>query len=483
MSTRQTAISSAAALHVGWLLLVTAPTCHGEPLSRCNDFNDAAVTWAAVRAGSDQPLPLYSLEPRVLLPDGTEFKTWEQPAEHQRTFCVAQKDPKSSVFELTTRELAFAPEKAGLGFIRVAGFTVEYVASVFPIPRRGAISTRQGHHWIIENNAVRQVNSLGIDCGRRISFIPYVEPEDTPKLAGAGNIVRRNALIDCGICGLSGMGLVGCLLEDNYFSGCGWHNVEGWYANGGIKVLWTKYILVRRNVVHGTIGAPGIWMDHSNVNCRLTQNIVTGVRSGVGGVFLEATYRPVMFDHNVIWGCAGNGFYQHNCSDLAVVNNLIGSCSQAPVYMSPDSGTREVDIETNRMSVAVRNFVCGNVFYGFGERGPVMPGGNVSDYNLFVNAPGEKAIDLAAWRRNTGLEKNSAAFQSSMEFLLEDGATLRQLPLLPDFKCPRIFEMTTDYFGTPLPAYGYTQGGLFLATNQKSELRLLRNPLPVEGVP
>lgn len=39
--------------------------------------------------------PLHSLDPPVLLPDGREFKTWEQPARHTRTFHVSQKHPKA----------------------------------------------------------------------------------------------------------------------------------------------------------------------------------------------------------------------------------------------------------------------------------------------------------------------------------------------------------------------------------------------------
>ena len=65
-------------------------------LQRCNDFNDAATTWKSVAAGSDAPLPLRSLDPPVLLLDGTEFKTWEQPPQHRRTFFVAQQDPAAA---------------------------------------------------------------------------------------------------------------------------------------------------------------------------------------------------------------------------------------------------------------------------------------------------------------------------------------------------------------------------------------------------
>jgi len=68
----------------------------GAEITRCNAFNDAATTWAAVASGSDHPLPLRSLDPPLLLPDGSEFKTWERPAEHRRTFFVAQNHPEAA---------------------------------------------------------------------------------------------------------------------------------------------------------------------------------------------------------------------------------------------------------------------------------------------------------------------------------------------------------------------------------------------------
>ena len=68
-------------------------------------------------------------------------------------------------FEITTRPFAFAPKDRGLGFICVDGFIIEHVANCFPWPQHGAISTKQGHHWIIENNIVREINAVGLDFG------------------------------------------------------------------------------------------------------------------------------------------------------------------------------------------------------------------------------------------------------------------------------------------------------------------------------
>jgi len=526
-------------------------------LMRCNDFDDASTTWTAAAAGGRRPLTLRGLVPPVLLPDGTEFKTWEQPAEHRRTFFVAQnhpqasdenpgtedrpwktigraaamlepgdrvvvgegmyrewvrparggtgpdrmityqaapggkvvisgaqpysgpwqpstradrpknapvwtadlpdalfdgynpfaevnmsveaarqmpwathlagkhpyalpqglvfqdgrrlaqtatcgelgespgrywvepggrrlhlrpfddKDPGEAAFEVTTRPFAFAPEKPGLGFLRVDGFTVQHVANCFPMPQRGAISVRQGHHWIIENSSVRQVNALGLDIARRPVSRPLPEPEDTPELGGVGHVVRRNCFRDCGICSMQGLGVIAGLVEENFSSGCGWHRVEPLCETGGIKLHYNKHALLRRNVVHGTVDAPGIWVDHSNANTRVTANVVFGAKSRWGGMFLEASYKPNLVDHNVVWGCQGNGFFESDCDDLTVTNNLIGECTLSPFRMQASAG-RVLDPNSGKMATALRNRIVGNVFYGF-DRGPEMPqGDNVS---------------------------------------------------------------------------------------------------------
>ena len=632
-------------------------TVAGAELSRCNAFNDAATTWAAVACSdSENPLPLQSLNPSVLLPDGTEFKTWEQPAEHRRTFFVAQnhskaddsnpgsaelpwktinraasilkpgdrvvvkegcyrewvrparggtsalnmityqaaenqkviisgseffsgpwkasacaghtevdnawmaelpdtlfnghnpfakknvtanmlsnpylsakqgwdtkppyilpqglvfqdgrrmrqvadyeklaesegaywvekggqrlhirpfdnKDPQEEIFEVTTRPFAFAPEKAGLGFIRIDGFIVERVASSFPMPQHGAISARQGHHWIIQNNIIRQINALGLDYGRRQTFIPYEVPEDTPKLGGVAHIIRHNTFTDCGICSMSGLGTIGMLVEDNHSSGCGWQSCPGLWENAGIKLLYVKHSLIQRNVVQDTINAVGLWIDHSAANARITQNIIVGVRTAKGGIFLEASYIPNMVDHNIVWDC-NNAFYQHDCEGLIIANNLFGQCAKKPVLMLPVNRKKKrvLDTETQRLSAVENNRVTGNIFYGFGEGGPDIPkdGNNVSDYNLFVNPPDGKPFNLTAWQKKANRESHSFTCVSRMHFSLVD-RTLKQRPLLPRFEVPRLSPITFDFFVFPRPAEATTDVGPFLMQNMKPEMIL-----------
>lgn len=638
--------------------MVLVSAAGGAELSRCNAFNDAATTWAAVASsGGGETLSLHPLVPSVLLPDGSEFKTWEQPDEHHRTFYVAQKhpdasddnpgteghpwktisrsaamlgpgdrvivkegiyrewvrparggtgpkamvsyvaaenqrvilsgsdvyqgpwavsahtghtavagvwmaelpaslfhgynpfgecnvttnmlsnpylattqgwnsktpyilrqglvfqdgrrlvqvgdyeslaeaagaywveqsgqrihvrpfdnkNPREAVFEVTTRPFAFAPEKAGLGFIRLDGFFIERVASCFPMPQQGAISTKQGHHWIIQHNRVRQINALGLDYGRRQTFIPYDVPADTPKLGGVGHIIRHNAFIDCGICSMSGLGTIGMLIEDNYSSGCGWQACSGLWETGGIKLLYVKHSLIRRNVVQGTIDAAGLWVDHSAANTRITQNIITGAKTKSGGIFLEASYLPNLIDHNIVWDCQTQAFYQHDCGSLSVVHNLFGECGKRPVFMAPTYPTnrRMVDRETKRYSASEHNRVTGNVFYGLGIGGSDIPegGGNVSDYNIFITPPDKKKFDLAAWQKNTGREIHSITFTSQMDFSPSDWI-LKQAPLLPRLDVPRMAPMTFDFFTDLRSTETVADAGPFLWANLKSETLL-----------
>ena len=89
-------LTGARGMVLGGLLAIIAARASATELTRCNGFNDANVAWAAVADGADRPITLRSLTPEVLLPDGTPFKTWEQPAEHCRTFYVARQHPQAS---------------------------------------------------------------------------------------------------------------------------------------------------------------------------------------------------------------------------------------------------------------------------------------------------------------------------------------------------------------------------------------------------
>jgi hypothetical protein len=434
--------------------------------------------------------PPYTLSRGLLFQDGkrlhqvaeygdlalTNGAYWVEPGGgrvHLRT--PDGRPPAGASFEITTRPFAFAPEQSGLGFIRITGFLVERVANAYPVPQRGAISTMQGHHWIIDKNIVREVNALGLDYGRRQTFIPYAVPEDTPKLAGVGTIVRGNAFYACGVCSLSGLGLIGGVIEDNLSEGCGWQRVMGLCEAGGFKMHYMKHCLIRGNVVRDVVNAHGLWVDHSNHNTRITRNVVAG-----GGLYLEATYGPTLIDHNIIWN--GGMLLEHSGNTL-IACNLIGKCGGLPIRVGRPNPAkkRQIDIETRRFSSAEQIRILGNVFYGFADRGPSLTNdtGNLSDYNLFVNPPGEKSIDLAARQKNLGFETHSRTATAEITFSQTGRTVQGSWPVL---SVPGITNLTHDFFG--IPRAGVTEAGPFVQANRNPRTPLWRGrearvPIPV----
>jgi len=271
-----------------------------------------------------------------------------------------QTQPEKVQVEIATQETVFAPEQAGLGYIRVKGLTVEHVAGPFPMEQVGAISTSRGHHWILEDNTVRQVNGVGIDVGIQLGRWPQ------PPLVGF-HIVRRNTVTDCGICGIAGLGPnggkeFGLLIEDNVLFRNAFHDVEPLFETAGIKTHRNVRCLIRRNLVMDTLHGPGIWMDWDNRNSRCYQNIVVNTHTMHGGIFVEASYVPNLVDQNVVWGTEGNGIYEHDSREQIFAHNLVGASTRSGLHLHGKITDRKVGpqhAEYGRHQVR-NNLLCQN---------------------------------------------------------------------------------------------------------------------------
>jgi len=238
------------------------------------------------------------------------------PAVHVNPFDGA--DPNKVTMEITTQRCVFAPEKIGLGYIHVAGFTIEHAGNPFPFPQYGALSTWRGHHWLIERNIVRQVNGVGIDIGSQYWAI------EQPKIKPGWHIVRGNTITDCGVCGIQGLACRDSLIEDNLLIGNAIYPVERYYETAAIKTHGNVNTLIRGNRIFDTLHGGGIWMDFANVNSRCSRNIIVNSSTIHGGIFIEASLKPNMIDCNFIWGTRGAGIYEHDSRDQIICHNFIG---------------------------------------------------------------------------------------------------------------------------------------------------------------
>lgn len=249
-------------------------------------------------------------------------------------------EPADKFVEITVREQIFAPRYRNLGYIRVKGFTMMHAANGCPFPQIGALSTRQGHDWIIEDNVVRFANTVGMDVGQEGWAI--MKPEvwegtgrgdrpEGPYGGVEGVVVRRNVVSDNGQAGIEAYGAgPNLLVEDNLIERNNRLHFAVDSEAGGLKSHGVDDSIFRRNVFRDN-DCNGLWLDGDADNNRITQNLFLG---NVGsGCFLEACGRSEglwnLVDNNIaaytrpaVGGFYGDGFYVHSGSQAIFCHNL-----------------------------------------------------------------------------------------------------------------------------------------------------------------
>ena len=392
------------------------------------------MPWAAQWAGK---LP-YTLGRGLVFQDGKRLlqqATYEDLVKLRGSYRVDKADrtlhihpyeginPNKARFEITTQQHIFKPAVTDLGYIRVKGFMFEHAGNGFPRTGVGALFTMGGHHWIIEDNIVRQVNSVGIEIGARTDESRAgraVERKRADKSPGY-MIVRNNEVYECGTGGIQGLLVKNALVENNRIHHCGWQNVQRYWETGAIKLLLNKGTLVRRNVITDIKAAPGIWLDYTNINSRVTQNVLVNIESVNGAIFIEASQVPNIVDRNFIWNVEGSGIYQHDCDELTVAHNFVAHCTKEAVEMRICQGR----MVNGRLSTCKRNRVLNNIFVSAKKGVSFIDDDNFSDYNIFVDCGGP--FDFDAWQKkgfgpnsitakiNTSFDRQKLSFTWSIE--------------------------------------------------------------------
>ncbi len=341
-------------------------------------------------------------------------------------------DPAQHQVELVTQEQVFAPRVRGLAYIRLKGITFEHSGNGFPPPQRGLVSASSGHHWIIEDCTIRHANSIGLDIGI------YDWRGTSPSVAGH-MIVRRNHIDDIGICGIAGMGMHETLIESNLIEDVGWHNVELMWETGGIKLHVANSCLIRNNVIRHIEWAPGLWLDYENVYNRVTNNVIGDVREVHHGIlYMEASHQTNMFDHNILWSTTpgkgggsnhmpphgGYGILTDGSDEVVMAHNLIGMCEEAAIK----TRTTEGRIVSGRGGTSLWNQVMNNIFCRCGKAIDFSHRENTAEGNLYwdgrrtvgdeekgegrglnwIETPEQLKLDLAAWQKYFGFDKNGA---------------------------------------------------------------------------
>lgn len=299
-------------------------------------------------------------------------------------------DPNHAFIEVSHVPHCFMPSLPGLNYICLSGFIMEHAGNGFAYPMAGAISPNFGHHWIIENNTVRQCNGIGIDVGCQLNRINV-----DYHARGSSYLICNNIIEECGFGGIEGSLVENTIVEDNVIHDCCWHDTELYYENGGLKFLYNRNVLVKGNHFYNIEKANAVWLDWACENCRVTENFVHNIKSMFGGIFMEASRIPNIVDNNIIWDIEGNGIYQHDCDNLKVFNNFVGNCTEYGVKLWMNEGRNVI----GSPSECKGNEVYNNLFYN--------TNGSVCSINEFNNAWGNYICTHCESEHTTKNEQNN----------------------------------------------------------------------------
>ena len=314
------------------------------------------------------------------------FSTWvwytEQDEAARETVFYANfhdKDPNSENVEFTLRSACFAPEKEGVGYITLSGFTVCKAATQWAPPtayQEGMIAPHWSKGWIIEDCEVYESKCSGISLGKyrqkgndnKWLHWKYKDGTQTERECNCqaqaegwsketigSHIVRRCNIHDCGQTGIVGhLGGVFSVIED-----CHIHHINNKQNMagaeiGGIKMHAAIDVIIRRNHIHHC--TRGIWLDWQAQGTRVTRNFFhdntapqltevpevldPSLFSGVGeDVFVEVSHGPTLIDNNIL---LSERALKLACQGVAVVHNLVAG-SLVDIGIGTNNGAKTMD--------------------------------------------------------------------------------------------------------------------------------------------
>jgi alpha-N-arabinofuranosidase len=252
-------------------------------------------------------------------------------------------DPTRRVAEINARRTVFYPDKCGVNYITVRGFTLRDAATPWAPPTAeqvGLIGTHWSKGWIIESNIIRHSACSGIALGKYgdewdnrsesaegyVATIRRALSNGWNKATVGSHIVRGNDISECeqsGIVGSLGAAfsvVTGNTIHDIHvrqlFSGA---EMAGIKFHGGIDVQIT------RNRIYHCCG--GLWLDWMAQGARVSQNLFHDNLSY--DLFFEVDHGPILVDNNIF--LSGHAL-ESRSRGCAFAHNLFAGAIHANAY-------------------------------------------------------------------------------------------------------------------------------------------------------
>ena len=241
-------------------------------------------------------------------------------------------NPNEAEVEINVRRTVFYPEKPGVNFITVRGFTMMHAATPWAPPTAeqiGLIGTHWSKGWIIENNDIRYSTCVGITLGKygdqwdntsQNTAEGYVKTIERALANGwskeniGHHVVRDNHISHCEQAGLVGsLGAVFSTITGNVIHDIHIRRLFSGAEMAGIKIHGAIDTEISRNHIYRT--CLGIWLDWMAQGTRVTRNLL---HDNGTELFVEVDHGPFLVDNNLFLSATAlsdmsqGGAYVHN---------------------------------------------------------------------------------------------------------------------------------------------------------------------------
>lgn len=269
--------------------------------------------------------------------DESNTRLWFAQVDAASTTIWAQFEdvnPNEAEVEINVRQTVFYPDKPGVNYITVRGFTMMHAATPWAPPTAeqvGLIGTHWSKGWIIENNDIRYSTCVGITLGKYgdqwdntsantaegyVKTIERALENGWSKDNIGSHIVRNNRISHCEQAGLVGsLGAAFCTVTGNVIHDIHVRRLFTGAEMAGIKIHAAIDTLISNNHIYHT--CRGIWLDWMAQGTRVTRNLLY---DNIGGedLFVEVDHGPFLIDNNLflsptaLLDMSEGGAYVHN---------------------------------------------------------------------------------------------------------------------------------------------------------------------------
>ncbi len=247
---------------------------------------------------------------------------------------IGQVNPNEAEVEINVRQTVFYPDKPGVNFITVRGFTMMHAATPWAPPTAeqiGLIGTHWSKGWIIENNDIRYSTCVGITLGKHgdqwdntsqntaegyVKTIERAMEHGWSKENIGHHVVRNNHISHCEQAGIVGsMGAVFSNITGNVIHDIHVRQLFTGAEMAGIKIHAAIDTEISRNHIYRT--CRGIWLDWMAQGARVTRNLLHDNNTSED-LFVEVNHGPFMVDNNLflsgrsLFDMSQGGAYVHN---------------------------------------------------------------------------------------------------------------------------------------------------------------------------